>query len=152
MIKIYTSNRFFEDREIIIDNESFFNNNIRPKQLSKTSLEVMWRIDKAKLIDTRTGKIETPYGICSIRDLSTGCKTVLNCIYIIEHKDKYPNAKAIELTECGWNAIEEVFQYFEDNKIEHIGLVIEHDNFLFKCKDRDYLVDNKRHIKSMYEF
>lgn len=66
----------------------------------------MLDIDNAKLIDKRTGKIETPYGITDIKDLSTGCKTVLNYIFMVENPEMYSIVKAINATECGWNALE----------------------------------------------
>lgn len=152
MIRLYTSSSYFKADETIIDNEAFFNNNVSAKYLTDSSLMVMSDIDKAKLIDRKTGKIETPYGITSIRDLSTGCKTILNCIFIHENPERYPTVKAINATECGWNAIDRLFEYIESIDIFDIAIIIEHDNDLYKCKDREYLVNNDKHIKSMLEF
>ena len=42
---------------------------------------------------------ETPYGVCSKDYLSTGCKTVLNLIYIYRHRDEYGFVDAINATE-----------------------------------------------------
>ena len=79
MVRLYTSGKYFKDNEIIIDNDSFFNNNVSAKSLSENSIKVMEEVDHAKLLDQNIGKIETPYGITGIQDLSTGCKTILNC-------------------------------------------------------------------------
>ena len=78
MVRLYTSGKYFKDNEIIIDNDSFFNNNVSAKSLSENSIKVMEEVDHAKLLDQNIGKIETPYGITGIQDLSTGCKTILN--------------------------------------------------------------------------
>lgn len=151
MIQIYNSMNFFDEEEIIVDNEGFFNNNVSAKSLSETSLNIMCKIDKARLLDKKTGKIETPYGITSIYDLSTGCKTILNCIFITENPDIYPSIRAINATECGWNAVDELFSFIESNSIQ-IGVIIEHDNLLYKCKDREYMVNNERRIDTMFDF
>ena len=81
MIRLFTSTNYFKPEEIIIDNESFFDN-IDIDALSQKSIDVMEQIDKAKLLDLNTGKIETPFGIAGVTDLSTGCKTVINTIYL----------------------------------------------------------------------
>ena len=63
MVRLYTSGKYFKDNEIIIDNDSFFNNNVSAKSLSENSIKVMEEVDHAKLLDQNIGKIETPYGI-----------------------------------------------------------------------------------------
>lgn len=152
MINIYTHHDSFKPDEIIIDNESFFNNNVSPRTLGDESLSVMWEIDRARLLDSKTGKMETPYGIASIRDLSTGCKTVLNYIFITEFRNRYPNVKAIDATECGWNAIEKLFSIIEERKDEEIIVVIQHNNDLYECEDREYCINGEEIIYSMYDF
>lgn len=151
MVKIYTSKKYFRPEEILIDNESFFDNTVTAKSFDELSLDVIMNIDKAKLIDRNIGTIETPFGITSIDNVSTGCKAVLNYIYISNNKISYRDIKAIDATECGWNAIEELFKAIERKKYE-LGVIIEHDNKLFHCSDRDYLVDNKRQIHSLLDF
>ena len=153
MIRLYSSDKYFSKEEMIVDNEAFFNNNISAKNLSEKSKDIMQNIDKAVLLDNKTGKIETPYGIASIKDLSTGCKTILNYIFITEHLETYPMVKAINATECGWNALEELFRYIEcSSKEQDIDIIVEHDNDLYMCEDREYLVNGERKINSMFDF
>lgn len=83
MIRIYRDRSKFKEENILLDNEAFFNNNVSPKNLNKVSLRIMKDIDKADLIDSNIGTIQTPYGITGIDSLSTGCKTVINYIVII---------------------------------------------------------------------
>ena len=151
MIKLYTSKKYFQPEETITDNESFFNNSVSPIVLDDYSLEVIANIDKAILLDKKIGTIQTPYGITNIDSLSTGCKTVLNYIFLANNEVEYSSIKAIDATECGWNAIEELFKIIEIVKYD-LGVIIEHNNKLYNCSDREYLVDNKEIIHSMFEF
>ena len=96
----------------------------------------------------RTGTIETPYGSCNRDQLSTGCKTVLNTIYLYRHQDKFKNKKAIYATECGANALEVLFRFLEEYKLD-IGVVLEHHEDLMTCGEREYLIDNKRKVNSL---
>lgn len=148
MIKIYKSLNFFPKKEVLYDNEGFFNNNISGRRLSGLSKKVMKKIDKAELIDVNLSTMQTPYGVCNIKYLSTGCKTVLNLIYIMEHRDKYNMIKAINATECGANALDVLFDVVEECNC-NIGIVIEHTNELYNCRDRKYLIDDEREIDSL---
>lgn len=148
MIKIYTSINYFNLENILYDNEGFFNNNINGKRLNDDSKEVIQRIDKSELIDINLSTIKTPYGICNIKYLSTGCKTVLNTIYIMEHKEEYENVEAINATECGWNALEVLFDILDRNSY-NMALIIEHENDLYKCSERDYLINGEKQLRNL---
>ena len=41
MVRLYTSGKYFKDNEIIIDNDSFFNNNVSAKSLSENSIKAV---------------------------------------------------------------------------------------------------------------
>lgn len=148
MIKIYTRCDYFKDSEILYDNDSFFNLNVNIKANDKLANEVLMKIDRAKLLDERLGTVITPYGACSINDLSSGCKTIINCLYLHNNKDKYSNIKAINVTQCGWNALEELFKVMEENGID-INLCLEHTNLTFKCNKRDYLINGKEVVDEL---
>lgn len=151
MINISTDESKYREDELIKDNESFFNNNVTAKNFTGDSIKVMMTIDKAKLIDAFTGKIETPYGICSIENLSSGCKTVLNYYFIKLFPNLYPNIKAINAIECGCNALEELFKAIENNE-DSIEVLLQHDNKLYDCSDRTYCIDGIRTIETMFDF
>ena len=151
MVNISTDETKYSDGELIWDNESFFNNNVTAKNFTGDSIKIMMDIDKAKLIDMSTGKIETPYGICSIENLSSGCKTILNYYFIKQFPNLYPNIKAINAIECGSNALEELFRAIEQNG-DSIEVLLQHDNKLYNCSDRMYCIDGIRTIESMFDF
>lgn len=151
MISISTDESKYKEDELIRDNESFFNNNVTAKSFTEDSIKAMMSIDKAILLDASTGKIETPYGICSIESLSSGCKTVLNYYFIKSFPNLYPNIKAISANECGCNALEELFKAIE-NIEDKIEVLLQHDNKTYNCSDRTYRIDGIRTIESMFDF
>lgn len=113
MVKIYTSLEYFKKKEIIYDNEGFFNLRMCGNKLSNRALDKMLKVDNAKLIDIGLSTIKTPFGVCDLKCLSTGCKTVINAIYVLEHKNEFEHIKAINATECGYNAISVIIDFLE---------------------------------------
>ena len=97
MIDIYTDFKNYEDW--IIFNDLYFNLITSNEEMLQRDIDMIWEIDHAKL--TPDKHIETPYGIGTIRDLSSGCKTLLN---IIKHPDK-----VVCVQECGPNVINMIF-------------------------------------------
>lgn len=65
----------------------------------KKEIYLIQQIDEAKL--TPDKHIETKYGLGTIRNLSSGCKTLLN---IVKHPDKVVNVE-----ECGPNVLRIIF-------------------------------------------
>ena len=49
MVRLYTSGKYFKDNEIIIDNDSFFNNNVSAKSLSENSIKVMEEVQEEQM-------------------------------------------------------------------------------------------------------
>ena len=78
-IEIYTD--IFDERTIILDNDAYFDENIVAKSFGEIENKVIKIVDNAVILDYDTGTIKTPRGIGASENLSTGCKTVLNCIY-----------------------------------------------------------------------
>ena len=146
MLKIFIK----EDIENVINiNDVYFNKYTFGKLDYATSKSIIKEIDGVEL--TQDFKIISKFtnGILDLTKLSTGCKTLLNVIYLIEY-NKYPQVKAINCTECGWNALEQIFELLDETNA--FGIIIEHDNELYNCSDRDYLVNDKEHITSMFDF
>lgn len=148
MIKLYRDLKFFDKDNVLYDNDGFFDTQVSVKEMYGDFLDVMKRIDHAKLLDMKTGTIKTPYGTCNREYLSSGCKTVLNAIYLYRHKERYQNKKAIYATECGANALEVLFEYVEKYNFD-INIILEHCDNLMTCKERDYVIDGKLKSKSL---
>ena len=81
MIDIYTEKR--DSKDWILRNDLYFNLYTSNEAMSKNEINLIQRVDEAKL--TPDKRIETKYGLGTIRNLSSGCKTLLN---IVKHPDK----------------------------------------------------------------
>ena len=97
MIDIYTEKKNSQDW--ILQNDLYFNLNTSNEEMSKKEIDLIQQVDNAKL--TPDKHIETEYGLGTIRNLSSGCKTLLN---IIKHPDK-----TVCVEECGPNVLKVIF-------------------------------------------
>lgn len=97
MIYVYTNRE--DTKDWIMQNDLFFNLYTGNDVFSEEDAEVIWQIDRAKL--TKDKHIETKYGLGTIRNLSTGCKTILNV-------RKNPG-KVVNSDECGVNVLDRLF-------------------------------------------
>ena len=97
MIDIYTEKK--ESKDWIIQNDLYFNLNTGNEEMTQNEKELSQQVDNAKL--TSDKHIETKYGLGTIRNLSSGCKTLLN---IVKHPDK-----VICVEECGPNVLKIIF-------------------------------------------
>jgi len=145
MINISTTN--LKGVSTINDNDGFFFQNISPKDINDMSKIVMKKIDNAELLDAITGKIQTPRGIGSIEDLSTGCKTVLNYMFV---RDNNVDIKAINISYCGYNAFDVLFDIAEKDNKDFVFILLHRDG-LYKCKEHDYFIDGKKHIFNLID-
>ena len=98
MIDIYTEKS--NSKDWIFHNDLYFNLNTGNEEMSQKEIDLIQQVDEAKL--TPDKHIETKYGLGTIRNLSSGCKTLLN---IVKHPDKVVNVE-----ECGPNVLKMIFQ------------------------------------------
>ena len=97
MIDVYTEK--LNSNDWILQNDLYFNLNTSNEEMSQKEVDLIRQIDGAKL--TPDKRIETKYGLGTIRNLSSGCKTLLN---IVKHSDKVVNVE-----ECGPNVLKIIF-------------------------------------------
>ena len=143
MVRIEKSSDGYSLDDAVLDNESFFTyvDLMGFGGLYYKVEEALSNIDKAVVIDKETCKIETPFGVCDISEISTGCKTVLNYLWVISHRNEFKNIRAISATESGANAIEVLFEYIEDIGDDTMSVILEHRDELGVCKNREYLIN-----------
>ena len=98
MIDIYTEKK--NSKNWILKNDLYFNLNTANEEMSEKEVKLIQQVDEARL--TTDKHIETKYGLGTIRNLSSGCKTLLN---IIKHPDK-----VVCVEECGPNILKMIFQ------------------------------------------
>lgn len=98
MIDIYTEKK--NSKDWILKNDLYFNLNTSNEEMSKEEIELIQEVDDAIL--TPNKHIETKYGLGTIRNLSSGCKTLLN---IVKHPEK-----VVCVEECGPNVLKKIFE------------------------------------------
>ncbi len=97
MIDVYTKK--VNSKDWIIQNDLFFNLYTSNEEMSDNETALIRQVDDAIL--TSDKRIETVYGLGTIRNLSSGCKTLLN---IVKHPDK-----VVCVEECGSNVLNIIF-------------------------------------------
>ena len=97
MIDIYTQKK--DSKDWILRNDLYFNLNTSNEEMSQNEINLIHQVDETKL--TPDKHIETKYGLGTIRNLSSGCKTLLN---IVKHPDKI-----VCVDECGPNVLKIIF-------------------------------------------
>lgn len=142
MINIVT--KVGNNDRVVRDAESYFNVKVKPdvRNFAEVDLNVMKKIDGAVLLDSNLGTIQTKFGITNIKSLSSGCKTILSYLYMKRNSDSQGD-KILDITECGANALEMLFQcvdYYQDSKTVFL---LGHTYGLLYVKDRDYCIDGK---------
>ena len=98
VIDIYTEKK--ESSSWILKNDLYFNLNTSNEEMTEKDRKLIQQADDAVL--TPDKHIETKYGLGTIRNLSSGCKTLLN---IVKHHDK-----VVCVEECGPNVLKLIFQ------------------------------------------
>lgn len=131
-VRIYTRLREGCIKQVDI----WFNENVTPKDLDEECQGIMKRVDNATLIDKNVGTIQTPFGVTSIYNLSSSCKTVI-AAYLLK---KTGEAHILNATECGAPAMNEVFRVVKDS---NVSLIIQHA--FFEAEDGYTFIVNTRH-------
>ena len=117
MIDIYTEKK--NSKDWILKNDLYFNLNTSNEEMSKEEIELIREVDDAIL--TSDKHIETKYGLGTIRNLSSGCKTLLNLV-------KHPE-KVVCVEECGPNVLKKIFE------MDNIKIYMSRPSFMEIPKD-----------------
>ena len=131
--------RKMPESNFIKDIESMFNLHINSKDFDEDDLNSIRVIDNAEVLDLTTGLIKTPYGLTSIKDLSTGCKTVL----VYNYCRKNNINKVINITEGGANALNVLFELMSKHNDSNTIVYLGHRNLLETIKSFEFNVDGR---------
>jgi hypothetical protein len=110
MIKIYTSKDFVNTGLIELIDEYFFYKVVY-EDFMPEGKDAIVKVDNARMPFNNSEVIETPYGVTDIYHFSTGLKTVLCLI----HLKKTNCISCLDISLCGSNALDALFQTYEDN-------------------------------------
>lgn len=97
----------------VLDNNSYFEAEVNPStDIDLVDFELMSKIDGIKFYgDVKSvDNALSVFGPVRVTDLSTGCKTAIN----LHHAIRDNMDTVIDLTSCGYNAIEECFKLADD--------------------------------------
>ena len=128
MIYLYTNKQNSENW--ILHNDWFFNLYTANQDFSEEDAELIWQIDQARLVADK--HIETKYGLGTVRNLSTGCKTILN---VRKNPEKVVNAD-----ECGKNVLEQLFA------MDSVRLYMSRPERMKIAEDKEICFNNKEII------
>lgn len=136
MIRLYTDMTLLNGKHFIRGVDATFNIQITGSILDDIDIQVMKDIDNAVLLDAKLGTIKTPYGICSIESLSTGCK----CIILARHLVKDGYHGVLNVSECGASALSVLCNYVDNTDV---CLFLSHLNNLMYGLSYEFLVNDK---------
>ena len=106
MIKIYKKKAIPQSLELIRINDQYFNK-YTVELLDERAEDIIWSIDRSKMIDKYYIESRFDGAKLNIDKLSTGCKTVLNIMYNPD--------KIFDISECGENALEIIYDLEQGN-------------------------------------
>lgn len=139
IVKVFTSSRKLKNKNNYEKfNDAFFNNNIELTDLTVLDRQIIKEIDNAKILDT--GQLSTPFGLCTIFELSSGTKTIINILH-------YSN-KIFDVTSCGENALDLLFRLINNTDI---SIVLSHSEFYIP-EDITLLVNREHYIKFFFDY
>lgn len=137
MIQIYTHMTEQIKNSVQLYNDSFFNVNIYGSSFSEEEKKYIELIDCAEVVDDE--KIISRFGIGSVMDLSTGCKTFLNLL-------RYPDI-IFSVDECGPNVLELLFQLKQDLRI-----FMSYNQYIRMQEPVQVCFDEKKEVRTVSEY
>jgi len=106
-VNIYTLSKY-ADKCTIFVNDQWFNKVRSDWAFLEKHANIIYTVDKAKLKKEEYMSIITPFGVGNTGNLSTGCKTLLNIVYLLEkHADM---ASLVNITEAGDAVVDRIFE------------------------------------------
>lgn len=145
MIKLYSDFKFApDDIEWIRFNDAFFNSKITASKLTDKDLSMMYEIEGLTLLSKEDNLFKSKTGIIPITNISTSLKTLLN-IRWLKSQSNLSKKYGVDITECGSNVLDYVFDEITDGSIP---VILRHWDVL-GLKNRYIEVNGTVRVKSM---
>ena len=139
VIHIYTKKTSLTS-QLIEDNEALFQYRILDEGFSFTELELQAMREVDGITSINGSHIETKFGACNLSQISTGLKTILNIIYILQNNLRC----SVSLNETGPKALQFIFKNIDTSKIQ---LYLTHD----ETGNLDRYIFNLNNGEKVYE-
>ena len=146
VVRLYTRPQYLKSiSPCIISNDEAFLKTKYANGFLERHRDTIYAIDRAIIVNYSRLKIETPYGIASVDDLSTGCKTILNILRLMEGG---VNEEAlVNVDEAGNNVLKRILDLVAGSRI---SLYITHDT---NCINNDHkFILNGKEMQDEMEF
>ena len=129
----------------ITDIDAYFDALYFKFSFDKEDLQFIKRIEKAELYDREKFKFINRYGTFYIENISTGTKALL---IIRELARKKETNKGMDVTECGPNVLDFIFDVASDAKIP---LILKHVD-VSSLRDRQITIDDEVTVRKTKNF
>ena len=140
MLEVYLSLSDNEKKQAIIFNDAYFNTHVNGIDFDSNTIRgLISKIDETEYIGNLKIMSKMENTPTNVENLSTGCKTAINVA-------TFQN-KIVSLTECGINALEEIF------KIEEGKVYIEYPMYIPYQENKKIIIfmDSKMNESSIEE-
>lgn len=129
----------------VMYNDAFFDSKVSAKDLTKQDLKLMDDIEHINIIDKENGLLMSSTGVIRMDDISTGLKTLLNIRWIKRHSNLISTKIGIDITECGTNVLDYVFDEVKDGSIivllRHLGIL--------GLRDRYFRINGAKQVRTI---
>ena len=141
MVHIYTDKNLTE-KPVIDKNKSYFALKVGIAGIKENGIECIRKVDNAELIEG-TDMVLTPFGKTQVENMSTGCLTLLNLLYVKDNSLDF----GVDVTGCGANALDLAFEIADGTGIP---LVLRYLG-VSKCKNREFMVNGKNEVDDVFD-
>jgi hypothetical protein len=124
-------------------NDQFFNLFVRVSGIDSVGEKNIKYIDGAEIIDKRLGTIRTKFGVTCCSNLSTGAKTTLNIIHIAKNDLDF----AVNVSGCGWNSLNCIFEFLDLNN-SCVPILLQHLDFR-ECNNFELMANESYYCKNI---
>lgn len=146
MVKLYTDLKYFNGEDGIFYIDSFFNFSVKATMFSQNIWNAIKKYEQAEPVQPIEGNIlNGRFGTYLIFQMSSGVKTLILLMLIKEGKIEKP--LFISGLGCGDNILDPVLDLVEELEIPFFFRNMN----VYDIRDRDFLVNNRKKIKTRLE-
>jgi len=143
MINIYTKYECIpKTKNFVKYNDAFFDAYINADCLDTQDKALLFDLEQVTVLDAKTDLCQGNYGLMQLKDISTGLKTLINLRYI---KKQQITDVCLNITECGKNYLEYVFDELNDSGISG---VLQHCDIL-GLRDRCFWINDTQKVRTI---
>ena len=145
MIKLYTNKRKRRDLEWLLFIDDYFDRNISLNNLTRSDMDLMQKLENIVVVDEERNMVKTNGTPFPLIYISTGLKTLIIIRYL---KRNNINNVLVDITGCGSNIIEYIFEEITDGSVP---IILRHSDLWELKKDRVILINDKIVVRTIHK-